>query len=209
MAQIYDGGGMMFDALAYGQPHHSTQQFLANQFENMTHTLQNAGQAFIEQAQQTYEALSGSNAMRVLRAAGRAIRNAWQLDEIRPLMDIGQLQHAPLTMQRWLMAEPTTRKLYHQQRIDGYSDTYFDVHPKDVGEDHYDYRRAMDGLLVVDEDDESGAWTATTYIDELLPDDQELELDQQVDIQQAWAYLRAKIADGKDDPTSRYNSEMS
>ena len=208
MAQIHDGGGMMFDALAYGQPHVSTQQFLVNQFDNLSATLQNAGQAFIDSAQRAYDAISGSQAMRVLRAAGRAVRSAWQLDEIRPLFTIGELQHAPMTMQRWLMAEPTARALYHQQKIDGYSDTYIDMHPGDIGERHYDYRRAMDGLLVVDESSEDGDWHAMQYPDELLPNDAELELDQQIDIQQAWAFLQAKIADHGDDPTSRYNAAM-
>lgn len=206
MARIHDGGGMMFDALAYGNQHASTQRFLMNQFENLSHTLQSAGESFVAAAQDAYERISGSDAMRMLRAAGRAVRSAWQMDEIRPLYTIGEFQHAPLTMQRWLMAEPTTRALYNKQKIDGYSDTYIDVDPGTLGENHYDYRRAMDGLVVVDED--TGDWHAMQYLDELRTDDVELELDQQVDIQQAWSYLRHHIRQKTDDPTSRYNSAM-
>ncbi len=211
MAQFHDGGGIVFDALAYSQPHASTLRFLTSQFENATSALMNAGQAFVEQARQAFEQISGSHAMRTLRAAGRAIRNAWQLDEIRPMRDIGEFQHALPIMQRWIMAEPTTRKLYHQQRIDGYSDSYVDLEPGRIGEEHYDYRRVMDGILVVQEtdDEEATTWTATTYMEELLPDDVDLELDQQMDILKAWDWLRAHIAQRGDDPTSRYNAAMS
>lgn len=211
MANIYDGGSVMFDALAYGKPHPSTMQFLANQFENMTSAMQNAGQQFFESARNMYEQFSGSHAMRVVRAAGRAVRAAWQLDEIRALQDIGEFQHAPLAMQRWIMAEPTTRQLYQQQRIDGYSETYFDHDPGTLGHDHYDYRRVMNGILVVDESDENPdnhGWTATTYFDELLPDEDELSHPEQLDILHAWDHLRAKIAAKGEDPTSRYNAEM-
>lgn len=211
MAEIIDGGGMMFDALVYGKPHPSTMQFLSNQFENMSASVQNAGQQFFDAARNMYEQLSGSHAMRVFRAAGRAVRAAWQLDEIRQLETMGDFQHAPLAMQRYLMAEPTTRALYQQQRIDGYSETYRDLFPGDIGENHYDYRRVMNGIVVVDEsheDPNEHGWHATTYYDEQLPDDDDLQLSEQVDILDAWERLRAKIAAKGEDPTSRYNAEM-
>jgi len=211
MAQIIEGGALTFNSLAYGTPHPGTMNFLSQQFENASTVLTTAGARFMEGARDLYERISGSDAMRALRVAGRAVRSMWQLDEVRVLNTMDELQTAPLTMQRWVMAEPTIRREYHQQRIDGYSDTYIDAFPKDVGEEHYDYRRVMDGMVVVDEvpDDEGEyGWQATTYFDELLPDDNELLLEEKMDILDTWAAAKAALKARKLDPTSRYGASL-
>ena len=202
---------MTFNSLAYGTPHPGTMSFLSQQFENASTALTTAGQRFMENARTLYERISGSDAMRAMRVAGRAIRSMWQLDEVRPLYSMEELQTAPLTMQRWIMAEPMLRKEYINQRVDGYSDTYHDVHQGDVGEAHYDYRRVMDGMIVVDDKPDSDGeygWTATTYFDDLLPDDSELLLEEKVDILETWTAVRAALKAGKQDPTSRYGAML-
>lgn len=212
MAQIIEGGSLMFDSLAYGRQHPGTVQFLASQFEQATNFLTNAGQQFMTGARDFYERLAGSNAARMLRAAGRSIRSMWQLDEIRALQTVGDFQQAPLAMQRWIMAEPTVRQYFLDQRCDGYSDTYIDIDPGKVGPDHYDYRRATDGLVFIDEKpDEHGefGWHATTYMEELLPDDVELTLEEQLDIHQTWQWVKSLMKQGNEDPTSRFNADLS
>lgn len=211
MAQIIEGGTLTFNSLAYGNPHPGTMGFLSQQFENASVALTNTGQRFMSNARDLYERISGSDAMRTLRVAGRAVRSMWQLDEIRTLNTMDQLQTAPLTMQRWVMAEPTLRREYHQQRVDGYSDSYVDMHPGDVGEAHYDYRRVMDGLVVIDEhpDDQGNYnWSATTYFDDYLPDDSELLLEEKIDILDTWSAVRQALAARKQDPTSRYGAML-
>ena len=114
-------------------------------------------------------------------------------------------------MQRYLMAEPTTRQMYIDQRCDGYSDTYVDVDPGTIGPAHYDYRRATDGLLMDSPTPDANGdygWTAVTYMEELLPDDVELTLSEQVDIQYSWQWLKAIMAEGEQDPVSRYNADL-
>jgi hypothetical protein len=206
MAQILEGGSLTFDSLAYGRPHPGTQQFLTAQLDRATNYLTSAGQQFMAGVHDLYDRLSGSTAARMLRAAGRGIRSMWQLDEIRAVQTIGDFQHAPPMMQRWIMADPMLRAMYIDQRIDGYSETYVDVDPGKVGEAHYDYRRATDGLIFDNPDDDG--WTATTYFEELLPDDVELTLEEQVDIQNTWAWMREVIKQGKEDPTSRFNADL-
>ncbi len=211
MAHFIDGGALTFNALAYCRPHPGTLQFLAAQRENTSRFLNEAGERFFAGAQDLYERFNSSHAVRAVRAAGRALSNLWQLDEIRPLVDIGELQNAPPTMQRWIMAEPEVRRLYHQQRIDGYSHTYQDMQPGAIGEEHYDYRRVMDGMVVVDEvADEDGeyGWTATTYLEELLPDDNDLDIVEQVDITDTWQNAVAYIRRRKEDPTDRFGAEI-
>lgn len=211
MAQIIDGGDLMFESLMYGRAHPGTVQFIQNQLDFASSALSDAGRRFTEQAHQMYAHLESSNAMRAIRAVGRSIRSLWQLDEIRPLTDIGLLQHAPLCMQRYIMAQPQARSLFHQQRLDGYSDTYVDLHPGAIGEEHYDYRRVMDGMVVVQETPDAEGnfdYTATTYFDELLPDDIELSLDEQMDVIESWQHLQSYLERGKEDPTSKFNADM-
>jgi hypothetical protein len=116
------------------------------------------------------------------------------------------MQNASLTMQRWIMAEPTVRTLFHKQLCDGYSDTYVDMYPGRVGEDHYDYRRVMNGVVVPHE--ERGG-DATTYMEDLIPDDVELDLNDQIDIISSWQFIQAKVAERNEDPTSKYNGTLS
>lgn len=206
MAQIVEGGSHMFDALAYGQTlHPGTQQFLQHQVERPTEALTDAGRGFLSGVQQLYDRLSGSTAMRIARAAKRAAGSIWQSDEIRYLASIGEMQHAPLVMQRYILAHPYIRKLYQEQRIEGYSGSYRDPFPEDRGENHYDYRRVMSGVV---EEDDDGGWSATTYYDELLPDDYDLSLEEQVDIIDTQENVIAAIKKGGEDPTSRWNADI-
>lgn len=201
----------MFKSLMYGRPHEGTMRFIENQVGFVSQALTDAGARFMDTARDMYSHLEGSNAMRAIRAVGRAVRSLWQLDEIKELIDIGQLQHAPLSMQRYLMAEPTIRGLYQQQRVDGYSDTYVDIFPGTIGEEHYDYRRVMDGIVVEDaEPDENGeyGWTATSYLEELLPDEPDLLLVEQLDILASWGGLKAAVEKGGEDPTSKFNADL-
>lgn len=211
MALIVEGGSLTFDAMSYAMPHPNTLQFLSSQFEQATSNLTAAGQRFLDTAKDMYDRLSSSEALNRFRVAGRAIRSMWQMDEIRQLNTIGEFQNAPLSMQRWIMAEPTGRKMYHQQRMDGYSETYLDMEPSAIGEEHYDYRRVMDGLLVMDEEEDLNGdlgWTATTYWEELLPEDNDLSLEEQVDITNSWKFFKEHLKAGKEDPTSRFNSDL-
>lgn len=206
MAQIHDGGSYGFNAAIYGRPHENTLNFLQQQVEGFSVGLTDAGQRFMAGARDVYERLSGSHAMRMMRAAGNRIKSMWQADEIRQLTTIAEFQHAPLKMQRWIMAEPTVRRAFHQQRCDGYSDSYVDMHPGDIGEAHYDHRRAMHGWVVETED---GDWKATSYYEDLLPGDPEVMiLEEQHDIQWSMKAVAAHMRAGREDPVSKYGAEL-
>lgn len=205
MAQIHTGGSGYFDSLFHGELHPGARTFIQRQMEAPSRVMENAAQQFQESSQALFERLSGSGAMRMARAAKRAVGAAWMSNQIQALLDIGQMQHAPAVMQRYIMAEPTLRKRYHQQRLDGYEGTYRDLFPEDIGEEHYDYRRVMDGIVVENDD---GSWYADTFVDDLLPDDDHLDIDQQVDILDTWANMVAKVRQGGSDPTSKWNASL-
>ena len=204
MATVLEGGGDLFDSLAYGRPQPGVYDFLAHKAQQYSQNLTQTGVQFVQNVKSYFAAVTESEAAMLARAAGRKVRSLWDTDDIRGLLDINEFQHAGLKMQRWVMAEPTTRQLYINQGCEGYADSYVDVEPGRVGESHYDWRRVMDGIVV----ETDKGWSATTYLEEIRPNDVPLLLDEQADILYAWENLRTHIHRRKSDPTSRYNGSL-
>jgi hypothetical protein len=206
------GGSDTYDALLYGANRHpGTVSYLQNQLNtlsNLSSSFIDAGNSFVERAKEVYNRFNSSEAIRTARAAIRKLGSMFQSNEIMDIWDLGNFQNAPLICQRFIMAEPSVRELYHKQRIDGYSDTYLDVQPGKIGKDHYDYRRAMNGIVEeLPEDSESG-WKVTIWAEDLHEGDRDLTLDEQHDVQMLWQRVRAYMKHGKDDPTSAYGGTL-
>lgn len=193
------GAADAFDALVYGETHPGTVAFLANQVNNVASTLTDAGRAFMSKTKDMFEHFNGSAAMRFAREVMGTVKGVFQTQRIQTLWELLEMQSASLTMQRWLMANPVVRRHYHAQRCDGYSDTYVDMEPGCVAEDHYDYRRVMDGQFVFDED---GDWKSTQYIEALKDGDRDLLHEEQVEILRSWDAMDLVMAICQDDPTS-------
>jgi hypothetical protein len=205
---IYGGFDEAGEMLFGGQRHHGTMQFLQNQASQLSTTLTEAGKSFMSRGAEIYNSYMESPSMMAARSMARQMRHLFQEDSIRPLTTIGAMQNAPLAMQRWVMANPVVREAYHMQRCDGYADTYVDLHPKDVGFDHYDYRRAVNGLMMFKPD---GSWEINQILLDPLDghvDIEELSFQDQLDIQETWQLIEARLKDGKEDPTSRFNASL-
>lgn len=210
MATIIEGGAATFDATVLGAQHPGTIAFIRQQFNTFTHHVGDAARSFIEETKELFESLNNDNALQLLRSARRALDSIWLPNEIQPLYNIGQVQHAPDAMVRWIMADVETRQMYHQGRIEGYGERYVDLQPGKVGEDHYDYRRVMNGVVVVDKESDGDGdygWQTTTYFERLRPDDRELELVEQQDILRTYALL-AKLRENSEDYTSPYGADI-
>lgn len=194
-----------FDAELYGRKHHRTVEYLTRDIDNLTHKLRDGGQRFREIIERdVYRPFDESRAARVLRAALRYTENVFRPDQIRYLGTIGEIQHSPASMIASLMAEPTLRRMYHQQQVDGYSDSYIDTQPGKVGEDHYDYRRVVNGIFM----EEEGELVATTFYEDLIDQTGELDFLDQIDILRTWEQMRIHLGRRKEDPTSRWNSSL-
>lgn len=203
---MYVSAADAFDAELYGRKHHRTVEYLSSDFGYLTNKLRDGARRFRELIQRdVYRPFDESRAAQILRAAARYTDKVWQPDQVRCLDSVGDFQHAPTCMISALMAEPTLRRMYHQQKVDGYSDTYVDIQPGKVGEDHYDYRRVVNGIFMEDAD---GGMTATTYYEDILDETGELDFLDQVDILQSWERMRIHLAARKEDPTSRWNSSL-
>ena len=110
------------------------------------------------------------------------VKTTWHGDVIRPLENVHELQTATPKMQKYIMANPYYRELYHKQLVDGYSEEYVDCEPDAIGEEHRDYRTVMDGVMVVDDD---GNWECTMY-DDIGYDEVEMSLEEKDAVLRTW-----------------------
>lgn len=205
MATLIDGGADAFDCLIYNRAHPGTLEFLNYQGSSFQTMLAEPAAAFFGQMENIYQRFNNSAAVRMAQAVARRMSNLLQSDGICVLSDVGQFQYATVVMQRWVMAEPTVRQMFHAQLCDGYSDTYVDAQPGAIGKDHYDYRRVTNGVYVTQPD---GTFAATTWVEDLHANDSELHMAEKSDILETWSNLRSLLGLGKDDPTSRWNSAL-
>lgn len=204
--QVIVGGQAEFNGLVYGDKHPGTARFLQNQLNiGFSDTLSDVGRQMFSSVQSLYDKFNSDNVLRLAKAARRKVTGLFQQDVIKPLWTIEDIQQATLVMQRWVMAHPELRKMYHEQRCDGYSNTYIDMQPGAVGELHYDYRRVMDGF--VQEDDE-GTFKITYYYDDVSEDDPELSLEDKIDVINTWDMISRYLKHTEDDPTSVYGDKL-
>ena len=157
----------------------------------------------MESARETFNDFMDSAAVRRTRAALRTIQHATDADIIRTLQTIGDFQQAGSVMQRWVMAEPVTRARWQSGACEGYAESYVDIEPGALGKDHYDWRRVNDGII----DDSGSDWEATTYFDELLDENDDLDIVQKAYILRTWDILKQGMK-GKDDYTSPLNASL-
>lgn len=209
MIQVTVGSNDDFNALAFGNKHPGTLSFLQNQIshiQNMSHVFTDAGNRFVSAATDIYNRHNSEEALRRVSAAVRKLSHVFQTNSIRYIDNVASLQHAPVIMQRYIMAEPLVRNMYLEQRCDGYSGSYVNIHGNDMGDDNYDYRRVMDGF-VQDHVEEDGVvnWKASLYIEELVEGDRKLTIEEQVDIIDTWEAIRYAMKLGEEDPTSSDN----
>ncbi len=202
---IYGDETAVFNALAYSAPHPSTLQFIQNQASAFTENLTNAGRTFMDSVHQVYQWVDQSKAMELARQVHQQLSGIWQVDVIASYHSLEQFQSAGPQMQRWIMANPFIREQYHQQLCEGYAGSYVDLDPGLVGNAHYDYRRATDGLMIIEED---GNAHATTWFEELREGDRDLSLAEQADIRQGWTNITAFYKPGLADPTSKSGATL-
>lgn len=171
------------DYLIYGDKSHILSNYLYNQ-------LQQIPKVFNEFGERVYNTIFNSYNYINDKLTQYAIMNQITQNGVNiidnpfvELLSFKQLQEANITMQRWIMANPNIRKLYLNQNIDGYSSTYKNITGNTIGENDYNYRRVMDSILVSTDDD---YWRVTNYLDELLPNDRELNHYEKTKIISTW-----------------------
>lgn len=203
MQIIHGDGG--FDALAYGEPHPNVTRFIGEQVGRLNTSISNAGRGFMDYVGGLVERVTRSEISQRAQALASKVGTMFDSDTVRPLWALNEFQQAKSKMRRWVMANPEIRTLYHQQRVEGYGEAYVDLDPDRIGESHYDYRRATDGLVMFDSDD---GLISTTYFEELRDGDEDLTVSQQANISLTWAMAEHHLAMKCGDPTSQDNAPL-
>ena len=198
---VVTGDDSTFSAMAFGQASAAAVNYVRNEIARAADVLTDFGRMGLQAAQAVFEQFHGEAAIRKAREISRRIGWIYQEDCVRPLVTIPELQAAMPIMQRWIMANPRIREFHNRQECASYAGSYIDIYPGTVGEDHYDYRQVMNGV-VRDEERDDDKPLYSIYLDELLEGDRKLDLDEKIDILDTWAAVNAVLDVGIDDPTS-------
>lgn len=213
MINVIHGGDEEFNAFIYGQKHPSTLNFLQNSMQaaqNLASTLTEVGKGFFATIGNMFDKFNGSEAMRRMRNALEKVDNINSMDVIKYLPTIASVQQAQPMMQRFIMANPVVRQMYLDNRLDGFSDQYVNVHGNAIGNSHYDYRLVMNGYMQVPEEpkDENDQGVIMDFYDERPSSELDLDLAQQNAIVDTWANVIAWIQQGREDPTSPWGAKL-
>jgi hypothetical protein len=200
------GGSEAFDYLLYGDSNPINQDYFKQQIQNFSNSLNEAGRRFFEGSRELYNRINDSAIAERARLAVRKAMNIFNPNAITELDSLASLRTCQPVMQRYMMAMPEIRELFHQQRCDGYSDSYQDLYPGRIGADHYDYRRVMSGVVQAGEEGEPD-FSCRIYMDDLLPEDRELTHSEKVDILHSWELARIFLNQSVD-PTSIFDGSI-
>lgn len=187
----------LLDICAGGHLDSSTQSWLGERSDALRATISSAAHGFFNQAATLYTMVSTSDAVQALRNLTVKSENAWQSNVVSYLSTIEQIQCAPLVMQRYIMAQPELRQMYLNDEVTGYGEEYTNIHGTGIGAQHYDWRRVMDGIGVIDDQ----GVRFTNYVEDTR-DDVELTVFEKVDILRTWNAVSGALSAAEQDPTS-------
>lgn len=205
---VITGDSSVIDALLFGAPAPSTQGFIRNELNRFTSAaVGEFGAMMVGKMKSLYETFHSSSAMNMMQAALNQARSLVMPDTIYRFTRIEDFQIAQHQMQRYVMANPVIRQMYHNQQCDGYSDSYVDKHPGKIGKNHVDYQIVTNGML---EDDELGDMSYTNYSGAY---DQKngcevLNAPQQHAVMASWRALEKIVEQGEYDPVSPWNTKL-
>lgn len=195
---VIEASPLAFDYLAFPNQSPSTLQYFQNQMQSFSNALTETGQRFMQGAKELYARIHDNTAIRIAKAAIRHAGGLYQPNVIIQIDDIEGMRSATPMMQNYIMAQPDLRNMYHRQLVNGYSDTYIDIDPKQSNDQHYYYRRVMDGVVQDIEVDGRYEWVAKQYCDELFEGHQDLSTEERHDILLTWDKIQQILADGRD-----------
>lgn len=182
--------------MAFGAPTQAAINYVQQDMARAATVFNDLGRQGMGMMQAMFDSFGSEAALR--KARELTLKASWlfQSDVVRPLFTAEELRAAQSQMQRYLMADPELRRSYHRHECDGYSATYIDRAPNDVGIWHQEYRDVTNGyvnmeVMTTPEDDptETVEW-CTIHFDEPTELNPELNIDQQQDIQLSWAAQR-------------------
>jgi hypothetical protein len=209
MASLIHGGEAELNLFTAGEPHPSMLRYIQEQAVAIGSYIQRTGNTFAQGVVDAYHSLYSDEALHRARVGISRVKSYFQEDRIREMTSIYEIQQAQPVMQRFIMAEPTIGKMYDQGRCEGYGFT--NPFPGQYGEDNYNWRRVMDGVIRIQEpseDNPHGGWESVTYIEELMEGDRHLILPEQNAVINTWLSMKYSLARSMVDPTSKSGNSL-
>lgn len=153
--------------------------------------------------------MQGDFARKVTAIRGK-LATAWQSDVIRPMVNIQHVQQARPAMARWVMANPTVRRYYQNDRIEGYDeDTYLDNDPNSgAGPGNYDYDVISSGVVQRRMMDGKCQHYVRHAINTKYEEEYTITMDNKLDVAHTWNVIDATMAEDTTDPTSSWNGTI-
>lgn len=191
------------DYVMYGDNSSVVSNYLQTQMQSMHRFINPITDKIYNAMQASYDYVNNqivkSGIMNSLRTQGVAVNN----DYFSILKTVHDLSSANVTMQRWVMANPIVKKHYLEQNLDGYSDSYTNVFGKDIGENDYNYRMVMSGV-VVDTDEYTGY---SMYYDQPYPGDRKISYEEKMTVLATWDHMEQILNSSNIDFTHQTNSQ--
>ena len=186
------------DYLLYGDKRGVITNYLYNQLQQLPQTLTDFGKTVYNNVLSSYnymtDVFTQSNILNQITNQNVSIAGNY----VQELNSFYALQSANITMQRYVMANPTIRQPYIDQNCQGYSETYVDLFKGQVGAEHYDYRRVTDGMLMSTPE----GWQVSYYDERLEVGDRELDFNDKAKILATWDAMDWMVENCKFDFTN-------
>lgn len=204
---VITGDSAVVDALLFGMPTQSATAFVQREFDRFASSaIGEFGQQLVSQARTLYDRFTNSTVVNMMQAALNQTRAISMADTIYRFNRLEDFQIAQPMMQTFIMANPMIRGMYHEQRCDGYSDSYVDEHPGKIGENHVHWQIVNNGHVKENADGEM-SWT--NYSGAFGEEGGTiLHPVQAHSVLATWRGLEKLIADGEFDPTSPWNGKL-
>lgn len=191
MATVIFGGEEVISHLSGGNASRGFLDYLGEMNERAGRFVSESANRFLERSQSLRERRDSSDIRRMAIAIKERVNHFWQEDTIRSLTRVEDIQNAPRTMERWVMANPNVRTRVRQGILDGYNLSYEDEDPEATPERHIDYKRVMDG-----------SWEDEHYVqywDERLEDEElKLSFQDKMAIKSTWAISDVGLSERRD-----------
>lgn len=166
------------------------------------------GSDYLDRYDDRSRALDVETLARRALAINRHSRSSFRDDMIMDMYDIGELQHTPLVMQDYLLADRTINYLARNQRIEALGrsrDDYARDSEDDARHNHH-YRAMNNGMMRTSENDDADMYTENFLGIEDDRDTPKLSYDEQRSLYLSRDRILAIFNEGNEDPTSPSNN---
>ncbi len=189
-----DAGNDLIDMMAGGSLDTASRNWLNESAQYAATIVSDAGRALFEKAKSMYQMVNEADSLKFLRNLNSKKDNLWEENAIAFLGTLEKLQTAGPIMQRWIMANPEVRTRYLNQTLDGYSGSYNNVQGESVELSQYDYRRVIDGVVVIGEK----SWGYKSVQEELPEGEKHLTIYEKKDIWNTWEMCQVFLEEDDD-----------